>query len=202
MPNDLLHDQAAALFALLRARGIDFVLVGGLALLQYVPLRSTVDIDLIVALADLERVPDLAVEISNPDFARCRFGELIVDALLTRNRLFDTVRRHHATVRHFAEGDIPCATVEGLLLLKLYALPSLYRQGDFARVNLYESDIAALFHAYDPPLAPIAATLARHLSAEDHAAVSEVMSELQQRVQRFRSSAGPTPGGNNPEPLP
>jgi hypothetical protein len=28
-----------------------------------------------------------------------------------------------------------CATVEGLLLLKLYALPLLYRGGDFTRVS-------------------------------------------------------------------
>jgi hypothetical protein len=32
----------------------------------------------------------------------------------------------------------------GLLLLKLYALPSLYREGNFARVGLYENDVATL----------------------------------------------------------
>lgn len=187
MPNDLLHDQAAALFALLRARDVGFVLVGGLALLQYVPARSTVDIDLIIALADLQRVAELAIESRNPHFARCRYGDLVVDALLTRNRLFDAVRRKHVTTRLFAEGDIPCATVNGLLLLKLYALPSLYRQGDFVRVNLYESDIAALLHAYDPPLAPLLAELAHHLSAEDQAAVLGVLNDVQARVARFRA---------------
>jgi hypothetical protein len=34
--------------------------------------------------------------------------------------------------------------VEGLILLKLYALPSLYRQGNFAKVGIYENDVATL----------------------------------------------------------
>ena len=34
--------------------------------------------------------------------------------------------------------------VEGLLLLKLFALPSLYRQGKIDRVELYEHDVAML----------------------------------------------------------
>jgi hypothetical protein len=54
------------------------------------------------------------------------------------------VQRRYATIKPFRERDIPCATVAGLLLLKLYALPSLYRQGSFARVGLYENDIATL----------------------------------------------------------
>lgn len=202
MLNAPLHDQAALLFDRLRAHRVTFVLVGGLALLQYVPARSTVDIDLIVALAHLRRVPELVIESSNPNFARCHFGDLVVDALLTRNHLFNTVRKQHTTMRPFAEGNIPCATVEGLLLLKLYALPSLYRQGDFARVNLYEGDIVALLHAYDPPLAPLMAELAHHLSAEDQAAVEEVLDDLTLRVQRFRSKGAtqaPQNGGKHTE---
>lgn len=42
------------------------------------------------------------------------------------------------------------ATVEGLLLLKLYALPSLYRQGSL-RVSIYENkNVAALLYTYRP----------------------------------------------------
>ena len=41
-------------------------------------------------------------------------------------------------MQRFAEQQIPCATVEGLILLKLSTVPSPYRQGNFARVGLYE----------------------------------------------------------------
>jgi len=116
---------------------------------------------------------------------RGRFDELQVDILLTRNPLFESVRRQYATRQAFAEQEIPCATVEGLLLLKLYALPSLYRQGSFARVGLYESDIATLIHDYQPQLEPLFDELARHLSHTDLAAVRDVVADIQQRIQRF-----------------
>jgi len=57
--------------------------------------------------------------------------------------------------------------VEGLLLLKLYALPSLSRQENFARVGLYENDIATLNHDYRPDLNPLFEELESHLSASD-----------------------------------
>jgi hypothetical protein len=43
---------------------------------------------------------------------------------------FARVYQAYSTVQEFLDRDIPLATVEGLLLLKLYALPSLYRQGN------------------------------------------------------------------------
>jgi hypothetical protein len=77
-------------------------------------------------------------------------GELQIYFLLTCHRLFKQVQKHHTTQHHFAEQLIPCATVEGLLLLKMYALPSLYRQANFARVGIYEHDIASLMYSYQP----------------------------------------------------
>ncbi len=186
MNGESLLDQADDLFALLRVREVDFVLVGGLAMLQYVPGRNTQDIDLIMALADLQRVPEVVIERSDLHFARGRFNDLLVDILLTRNRLFEAVRTQYTTVRPFAEGAIPCATVEGLLLLKLYALPSLYRQGDFQRVNLYESDISALLYAYEPNVESLLSTLTPYLGNTDLAAVADIIADLQQRIRRFR----------------
>jgi len=75
--------------------------------------------------------------------------------------------------------------VEGLLLLKLYALPSLYRQGNFARVGICENDIATLVYSYRPQLEPLFEELAHHLSDTDLAAVREVVAEIQQRIERF-----------------
>lgn len=174
------------LFALLRERQIEHVLVGGVAMLAYVDGRNTEDIDLIVAVSALERLPEIQIVEQDQFFARGRFNALQIDLLLTRHPLFDHVRRNHVTPQRFAEQEIPCATVAGLLLLKLYALPSLYRQGNFARVGLYENDIATLIQAYRPPLAPILSELARHLDPTDFTASQEILTDIQHRIERFR----------------
>lgn len=121
------------------------------------------------------------------NFARGRFDELQIDILLTRNRLFEQVRQAYATRQHFVERDIPCATVEGLLLLKLYALPLLYRQGNFARVGLYENDIATLMFSYRPNLEPLFDELTQHLSETDLTAIKEIVTEIEQRLDRFNT---------------
>ena len=119
------------------------------------------------------------------DFARGEFNGLPIDILLTRNPLFDAVSKNHATVQQFVEQDIPSATVEGLLLLKLYALPSLYRQGNFARVGLYENDIATLLHDYQPPIKPLMDELSNYVSETDLASLHEILAEIQERIARF-----------------
>ena len=182
---DSLLQSVARLFILLRERQIEYLLVGGVALLQYVEGRNTEDIDLIMALSSLKRLPEIEIISQEINFVRGRFGELQIDILLTRNRLFEKVRRRYATIQHFIEQDIPCASVEGLLLLKLYALPSLYRQGNFARVGVYENDIATLMYSYRPNLEPLFEELARHLSDTDLAAVLEIIADIEQRIERF-----------------
>jgi len=186
MNSDSLVETVSRFFTLLSERQIDYVLVGGIALLQYVEGRNTEDIDLIMAVSALERLPELRVETRNVDFARGKFGELRVDLLLTSNPLFDEVQKRFTTAKQFLEHAIPCATVEGLVLLKLYALPSLYRQGNFIRVGLTENDIATLIHIHNPPLQPILDVLANYLSTDDMAQVRQIVKEIQQRLERFR----------------
>lgn len=180
-----LLEDVERLLALLQDRSLDYLLVGGVAMLRYVEGRNTEDVDLIFTVSDLAKLPELEVEDESADFVRGRFGGLRVDLLLTRNPLFDEVRRRYATIGRFVERDLPCATVEGLLVLKLYALPSLYRQGDFARVGLYENDVATLMQAYRPPLEPLIAELEGHLSPIDLAAVREIVADLRRRIERF-----------------
>src|SRR5438552_2419198 len=84
-----LIETVARFFSLLRERQIEFVLVGGIALLQYIEGRNTEVIDLIMAVSSLERMPELLVETRDKDFARGKFGDLKVDVLLTSNALFD-----------------------------------------------------------------------------------------------------------------
>lgn len=185
MDPDSLIQTVERLFAVLRERQVEFVMVGGVALLQYIEGRNTEDIDLIMSLPFLNRLPEIEIVSQDQDFARGKFEALQIDILLTRNPLFDRVQRHYATTQRFVEQDIPCATVEGLILLKLYALPSLYRQGNFARVGIYENDIATLLHDYGPPLAPLFAELALYLNDADLAAVREVVGDIERRIQRF-----------------
>lgn len=112
MNSDSLIETVGQFFTLLSEREIDYVLVGEIALLQYVEGRNTEDIDLIMAVSALERMPELDVSTRDVDFARGKFGELRVDLLLTSNPLFDEVRKRFTTSKHFVEHAIPCATVE------------------------------------------------------------------------------------------
>ncbi len=188
--SDTLLQNVARLFTLLKEREIDYLLVGGIALLQYIEGRNTEDIDLIMALSSLKKLPEIEITSQDINFARGRFGELQIDILLTHNRLFEKTQNRYATTQHFVEQQIPCATVEGLLLLKLYALPSLYRQGNFARVGIYENDIATLMYSYRPEIEPLLKELAQYLGEPDIIAVREIVFEISQRIDRFGKGFG------------
>jgi hypothetical protein len=194
-----LSATVSRLFSTLDERGIDYLLVGGIALLQYVEGRNTEDLDLIIALPALAALPEIRIESRDGEFLRGRFDGLQVDLLLTDNPLFEEVRRRYRTTRRFVEREIPCATVEGLVLLKLYALPSLYRQGNFARVGLYENDVATLLEAYRPALEPLFAELARHVSRTDLASLRAIVADLERRIERFGAARSAGPGAEGPE---
>src|SRR5258706_3271933 len=178
-----LLEAVAGLFTLLEQRQVDYLLVGGIALLQYVEGRNTEDIDLIMSLASLERLPELRKVSQEDDFARTDFSGLQIDLLLISNPLFAEVRQRHATRQRFVERELPCATPEGLVLLKLYALPSLYRQGKVTRAALYETDILTLMsvHGVDPE--PLLAELEPHVSATDLKALHQIAAEIRQRLE-------------------
>lgn len=182
------------LFAVLAERQVNYLLVGGVALLQYVEGRNTEDVDLILAVSDLAQLPEVEILERDTDFARGSFEGLRIDLLLTSNPLFEKIRQRYATTGRFVEREIPCATVEGLLILKLYALPSLYRQGNFAKVGLYENDVATLLQAYRPRVGPLIEELSEHLSPTDLSALRDILDEILQRIERFqRRSDGEEP---------
>lgn len=186
--DSLLH-SVENLFTLLRKREIEYVLVGGVALLQYVEGRNTEDIDLIMALSALQKIPEIHIDRQDMDFARGEFEALRIDILLTQNPLFAQVQREYTATHYFAEQAIPTATVEGLLLLKLYDLPSLYRQGNFARVGIYENDIATLLHYYRPDVEALLIELSRHLDDNDMDEIKAIIEEIKQRIKRFQKGA-------------
>jgi hypothetical protein len=189
MDAETLIETVGRLFALLQERKTEYVLVGGIAMLQYVAGRNTEDIDLIMAVSSLKELPEIQTSSQDADFARGKFEGLQIDLLLTSNPLFEQVKQSHTATRRFVEEEIPCATVEGLVLLKMYALPSLYRQGNFSRVGLYENDIATLIQGYRPDLEPLFEELSRHLSETDLASVREIVAEIGQRIERFEKGS-------------
>ena len=189
MNADSLLNQVEQLFNLLESRKVDYALVGGIALLTYVEGRNTQDIDLIMALPSLSKLPEIKIESQDMYFARGKFGELQIDILLTKNPLFASVEKDYTTTKQFMDRDIRCATVEGLLLLKLFALPSIYRQGSFERVGIYENDIATLMNAFKPKMEPLFAELSKHLNETDTTEAHKIISDIEKRIQRFRKAS-------------
>lgn len=183
-----LPEHVAEFLSLLATREIDAVLVGGVALLQYVEGRNTQDIDFIVAVKDLGRLPEVEILSRDVYFARGRFKMLQIDFLLDTNPLFRYVQQARTVLQSFAEQTVRCATIEGLILLKLYALPSLYRQGEFARVGIYENDVATLLHYYDPAIPQLLAELRPFVNDTDWQEIDNIVADIQQRLVRFRRS--------------
>lgn len=187
MSADSLINSVQDLFTVLEQRKIDYVLVGGIALLHYVEGRNTQDLDLLMALSSLEKLPELTVLRKDPFFIHAEYKGLQIDVLLTRNPLFKRVHTKYSKVQTFLDRNIPIATVEGLLLLKLYALPSLYRQGNFARVGIYENDIATLLHYYQSDVPTLMVEMAKYVNESDLAEIKSIVTEIQYRLKRFKN---------------
>ena len=185
MGYDELHHATYALFDLLDERGTEYGLVGGLAVLQYVSGRNTRDIDLVLSPEDLARLPELEVSSRDNDFARASFHGVQFDLLLTSNPVFEKVLREHTTMHQVGGRQIRCATPEGLVLMKLFALPSLYRQGDFGRLGVYEHDVAHLIQelALEPEV--LIEELREHVLPSDYQQIQEIIRDLRERLARF-----------------
>jgi hypothetical protein len=181
---DELSDDIRELFTLLNQRGVPYLLVGGVALLKYTDGRNTEDIDLLLSVESLQAIPEIALTDQNKDFGRGRFRNLRVDLLFSGNPVFRLVGEKYATSHQFAELEVRCATVEGLVLLKLYALPSLYRQGDGQKIGLYENDIFMLCQRNRPDTKAILEKLKPHVDADAHRELCNIMAEIERRIAR------------------
>jgi hypothetical protein len=174
------------LFALLHQRKMKYVLVGGIALLQYVQGRNTEDIDFILNVSALQKLPEITLTSQDTYFARGTYQGLQIDFLFTKNPFFAHVQKQHVTQQPFFERTIISATIRGLVLLKLYALPSLYRQGDFVRVGLYENDVATLLFYHTLDMKEVIIELTPFVSAHDLAAIHDILSDIEHRISRFK----------------
>lgn len=137
--------QLIAFIAILESRGIDYALVGGAALLTMDDCqRPTDDFDFIIARADIDKIDELEKESSDRNFGRYSYQGTRIDALYRDNPIFDYVMKNCLDSAVIEGKEIIRATPEGIILLKLYALPSLYQQGKQRRAVTYENDILGL----------------------------------------------------------
>ncbi len=185
MDTDHLLQSIQELFTLLNQREIEYVLVGGIALLNYVEGRNTQDLDLIMSVSALDKVSEFNVISQDSDFFRVDYKGLQVDILSTKNRFFKMILQKYSNVQKFLDRNIPIVTIEGLLLLKLYSLPSLYRQANFARVGIYENDIATMLHYYKPNLESLISVLAKYLDQQDMIEINNILIDIRHRLDRF-----------------
>lgn len=182
-PYDLIG-SAERLFDLLERRKIEFIVVDGIAMLQYVEGRNTRDVDLIVQPSATERIPDLVLISEDRDFARADFHGVLLDFLKTSNPVFEEVRANHSAPLRFGNREVRVATPLGLFLLKCYALPSLYRQGEFRRADIYEDDILALLRGFEIDEEAVFARLAPHMLATDIASIRDIVRDIRTRLAK------------------
>jgi hypothetical protein len=121
---------------------------------------------------------------------RAKFRSVQVDLLLTKNPLFKLVGEQFATRHRFAELEVPAVTVEGLIVLKLYALPSLYRQMDLDRAAIYETDITMLIAHHSPKLEPLVALVNQQMEPGDKMELKKIVFECGERARLLRQRTG------------
>lgn len=167
----------------LNEKEIPHLLVGAMAMLQHIDGRPTRDIDLIIAVEDLGKLPDFKLEERNEWFATGTIGPVRIDLLFTQNPLFAEVLTKHAETKRLLNTPIRCATPRGIILLKLFALPSLYRQGKVRRAAVYETDILQLLTLQPAQHETLLQDLKPHLSNSDLNALGEILNEIETRIQ-------------------
>ncbi|MFM6350235.1 MAG: hypothetical protein ACKPFK_34605, partial [Dolichospermum sp.] len=62
---------------------------------------------------------------------------------------------------------------------------SLYRQGDFNRISIYEGDITQLLLKYEVDLTKIFKVLKKYLLSTDIKELEETTLDIQRRIKRF-----------------
>jgi hypothetical protein len=111
-----------------------------------------------------------------------------IDLLLSSSKLFKLIQKSYTNPIQFGEHSVVTATPEGLVILKLYALPSLYRQGQFDRAALYETDILQLAFNYKLTFEPLLKVVKPHLIESDMAELGEIVGDIQRRMRRMERS--------------
>lgn len=183
-------DALKRFVSLLDAESIDYALVGGVALMVAADeSRPTDDLDFIVAPGQLEKLEQVSLVSSDANFGRYRWQNITIDALYTDNKIFSYALKNYRCTYDFGEFYISSLSAEGLFLLKLYALPSLYLQIQFARAAIYEADLIRLL-LRNPSIDEnkLLGFLQNHLEASQIKELREIVKECRQKLQHRRFS--------------
>jgi hypothetical protein len=177
--------QLISFIMLLEAKGIEYALVGGAALLTIDDCqRPTDDFDFIIAKADIEQVSELTQESTDRNFGRYRYQGTRIDALYRNNPIFEYVISNCLRSAVIEGKEIMTATPEGIILLKLYALPSLYQQGQQRRALTYENDISGLLlQPIDVDFKKIFKVLSAELLPSQIAELQNILADCQRRAE-------------------
>lgn len=181
-------DDFLTLIELLETKGVDYALVGGVAMMAIAPdARATDDYDFIGQRSDFESIRELAKVSSDQNFGRYRHNATIVDTLFVENPVFA-----HALDTYQADCTIAGKTIRslspsGIALLKLYALPSLYLQGQHIRVATYEQDLEVLF-IVDPKIDEdtLLKFLGKHLVQSQIVELKNTCDDIRRKLSRKR----------------
>lgn len=181
-------EAAGELLSTLSQRGIEFAIAGGIAMQAHVAGRNTQDLDLLLSPSELPAIEKFKVLEQTTDFILGSYSGLRVAILLTTNELFFRILRAFASPERFTEGEFPVVTPQGMVTLKLFALPSLYRQGESTRIAIYEGDIYALLSAYDIDDDLALSELQPFLLATDILELERILRDTRVRISRIASS--------------
>ena len=97
------------------------------------------------------------------------------------------LRRHQTRVVEIDGRPTPCATAQALLILKLFALPSRYRQGENSRAAVYEAEISSLLGTGEVHAERALAALTPHMLAMDIDSLRTTLADIPARGARFKS---------------
>ena len=149
--------------------------------------RATDDYGAIGQRSDFESLSELSKISSDKNFGRYRHNATIVDALFVENPVFAHALHNYQANYVIAEKTIRSLTPSGIALLKLYALPSLYLQGQHVRVATYEQDLEVLF-IVDPDITEdqLLKFLSKHLVRSQIAELKNTCEEIRQKLSRKR----------------
>ena len=187
MNSDNLPKSVDNFLKLLSKHNIEIVIVGGIALRYFVKTRNTEDLDLIISKANFQKIsPSLKTLEADDDFANCEtFDGLKVDFLFTDNAIFNYVKKGFSQKMTYQEGSFYIATVEGLVLMKLYAWADLYLNGNLfndkyllTKSLRYKNDIEVLLLNYEINLSPLKKILKKNLEASKFGLVENLIEQL------------------------
>ncbi len=181
-------DDFLKLIELLENKGIDYALVGGVAMMALAPnARATDDYDFIGRQSDFESVSELLKVSSDKNFGRYRHNATIVDTLFVENPVFAHAWKNYQADCVIADKKIRSLNPSGIALLKLYALPSLYLQSQHIRVATYEQDLEILF-IVDPEINEDALLkfLSKYLADSQIAELKNTCEDIRRKLSRKR----------------